>query len=1102
MKYCLQILFFLLLFFQYSIADDKDKKDNPCGLTPSGADVCIAAFDYGLSGSTVNIKAYEDKWVPFDTKIFSTGKSSIDGEKLNDITLLIDGSWVPWGVDNSNKGCVLTACSEGILGGCYTDGVEVNIGESQANIPCCLTKGEGLYGLISINGEDPNKNPNLNPQHFAVFRSFPTEKENFLGKTVDKFTLSYVEVWNPDTRSYEKKNIPSGRLYFKILDNVYGDNRGNYSVTAQTGIISKEIGLVQGVMLFVEKTLKEASDKIWFNITHQINFKTLVKAILIIFILFNVFFFMFGLIEINVTELVVRLFKIAVIGILVSDATTGVVKDLFEGFVLTSQQLGNIIMNASMQAPDGKGTLIPLPDTSSIFSAYDGIFNMFVSSAFNVKVLCMLFTSKFYLIPMIYVCAYLMLKGLFKSLVQYLMSFSILGLLIVILPIFLVSILFKKTIFLFDNWLKQFIASSISLIIVTTAVGLLVSIAIVKWQELLYYPACWVKIWEPKITDDIILFTVKFWQIADFTAFDSSMTLTNFFYVFVCSMLFAVYVDSIPQLVDALAQVSRTPLSNFYKGMMGSIGSVASGFQGGVLSLPGISYLNERHVKLKEKFNGELEKRLPLAGVAKVLYSSPQVVGGTLSVLEGGDSDYRSVMKQDLKDLNKLTAELQKDFGTLISKISESVKSKIADTQVAKSFSDKLNKLKEAYKNNYITQEDLYNGLTSLQDKMTSYLRGERNEGEFNLDDNGVELQDFSLRRSNPNESIVTDQMIGADHKGVEEKDMQIQADHKAVVKQEIFKGLKEKLKEAKNNFDSSNALLSKKQDELMKSKEDLLAKRDAFDKKKSSFEEEVKRVGVDDPLGVMQDKAKDLEKEERKILDLDKGIKEKEQIIDQIKEKQASNTLEYQDSLNTVIEEMHKSSSDIKDVAEELVSRGSQFKEDMRSLQEQQNDLLSEKEGLILEKSDLEIYKSKVEKEVAKLEQDMYPLGVQQDKIDEIKEEYRQKEEELSSREELVNKKWQELEEKIEIYDKELDDHSQKVEVVEEENTGFKQILDFLTSEVEESTELFDADKKPSLEEIYEEGKRMAEEMQKIQDLEHGLKIAREEMQNKKVKF
>ena len=408
------------------------------------------------------------------------------------------------------------------------------------------------------------------------FKQDTSEDQKSKKVTIKTFVLEYIDIWDVMSQRFTKRPIPQGgKLHFKIVDSCYKDNQGGYRIILTNGGYAKKRGFIENLMDFFMSTFREATNTIYDNLVKESGFRTTIRVILTLFMTFTTIFFMIGLIEINQTELVVRLFKIGVIATLISDTTLNTIPNLFESFIGGSLDISNIIMKESMYDPKTGRELLPFPELDTVFSAYDGVIDMATSGAFNVKIWSLLFTSKFYLIIGIYVCVIIMFMGMWRSLVQYIMSLFLLALLIVILPIFLVTILFKATMHLFDNWLEQFISLCLMIIVVTTTVALMLSLIITQLQDLLHYTVCWKSIWRWRILG-ITIIDFKFWKPDDWTQFLDAVTALRFFYVLISCVLFRVYMDYVPELVDALGGAARRPLSGIYMGGGSSPGIIKS----------------------------------------------------------------------------------------------------------------------------------------------------------------------------------------------------------------------------------------------------------------------------------------------------------------------------------------------------------------------------------------------------------------------------------------------------------------------------------------------------------------------------------------------
>jgi type IV secretory pathway VirB6-like protein len=623
------LLFFLLVqnFYFITIVDADDSNDCS-GITDNFQGSCYMAYDFGFSTGSIIIKSKctkdidgndkckyskdpkcgECEWKKFDPEFFTKGNTSIDSN-ANNIAITVEGGWKPWGdLEIDGKNCKFNICNESIGKDCYPDGKEIDKGFKQANLPCCIKDGYGIYGLIALNGKNPNDSPVLGNEDFRTFRVGPLKEKQYKPSTssggssapvtIKTYVVDHVEKWDTSNQanpSFTPEKIPAGGvLYFKIEDSYYRDNMGSYKIKVDNGAFIKKKGYIEQLIDFFKETFDKVGNIIYDNIVEQSGFRTVVRAILILFVVFTVIFFMLGLIEMNQTELIVRLFKIGIISTVISDPTLKAIPDLFQGIVDATISISTIIMKASMFDPVNGRSLLPFPELNTVFSAYDDVIQMVTSAAFNAKIWGMLFTNKFYLIIGIYICVILMFMGMWRSLVQYLLSFFLLALLLILLPIFIISILFKQTIHLFDNWLDQFIGSCIMMIVVTATVALMLSLIITQLQDLLYYTVCWSTIFTWEIFGINILGFFKFWKASNASEFSDAVTPLKFFYVLISSVLFRVYMDYVPRLVDAVGGVAKTPLSNMYGGMMNTFDGFVQARERELRSTRAYQFLNKK----------------------------------------------------------------------------------------------------------------------------------------------------------------------------------------------------------------------------------------------------------------------------------------------------------------------------------------------------------------------------------------------------------------------------------------------------------------------------------------------------------------------------
>ena len=123
------------------------------------------------------------------------------------------------------------------------------------NAPCQLRKGIGLYGLITKPGDSPNKNsvtiidpeknlPGSKSFHMGADTPFYDNKESAAG---------FQATVNSD--------YVGGNIFFKIMDNNYNDNGGNYKVVIKSGAKPQYYNLTSDIMKIVTQGINGVSQK-------------------------------------------------------------------------------------------------------------------------------------------------------------------------------------------------------------------------------------------------------------------------------------------------------------------------------------------------------------------------------------------------------------------------------------------------------------------------------------------------------------------------------------------------------------------------------------------------------------------------------------------------------------------------------------------------------------------------------------------------------------------------------------------------------------------------------------------------------------------------
>ena len=161
MKIFFKFLLFLLLMQSVTFVHIANA-DDCTGIADNYQGSCYMAYDFGFSAGTMIIKSNcgckdlnskdpkcgECEWKKFDPEFFTKGNISLESD-ANNIAITVEGGWKPWGdLEIDGKYCKLNTCGESIGGGCYLDGKEIDKGNQQDSLPCCIKDGYGIYGLM------------------------------------------------------------------------------------------------------------------------------------------------------------------------------------------------------------------------------------------------------------------------------------------------------------------------------------------------------------------------------------------------------------------------------------------------------------------------------------------------------------------------------------------------------------------------------------------------------------------------------------------------------------------------------------------------------------------------------------------------------------------------------------------------------------------------------------------------------------------------------------------------------------------------------------------------------------------------------------------
>ncbi len=555
---------------------------------------CVPAGDFG-AGGVVSVAAN-----PRDNDLELLQKEPIDkqitpwvdaGLFVSDMAVngqiglkgYVEGEWYPWGLSSipgTEVECNLVPCKAGVTQDalCLSNGQRIK-GRGQH---CKESQGYGLYGLIALSDAGPQVDPNqldnamaLPTTMFRTFRVGPLKSLSDKTKYFEMDKTQYFDVAPDgstrlvtDTNASGQPGLKKGRLYFKILDRYYDDNAGSYTITLVNGVYEKH-GFVTDTLNMFKSTLETVKKSIYEYLTQKSKLVPMIRATLMLYIMFSSILFMIGMLKMHRGELVVRLFKVGIIGALISTESWEFFNTYFFSlFSDGAQSIADFIIKATVFSnKDPTQPVFLIPDGSSSLGVYDVILKMLTSAPFHQKIWALLFTEKCYFIPVIYICVVFMLLTILKSILIYLLALVNVAMLVIMAPIFITMALFSLTRNMFDDWLKQLISTGMMLIFLAATLALMVKLIMGNIQKILFYKICWESIWKLVVAGTTWV-DIKFWNIQNFAQVDASLTFSNLVSFLLVSILFYTFIEKIPEIVDTLSGAARMPTSQLYGGAM------------------------------------------------------------------------------------------------------------------------------------------------------------------------------------------------------------------------------------------------------------------------------------------------------------------------------------------------------------------------------------------------------------------------------------------------------------------------------------------------------------------------------------------------------
>jgi type IV secretory pathway VirB6-like protein len=413
---------------------------------------------------------------------------------------------------------------EGVLGFNIAQGRE-GTGEYSVEVkstpPGCMVEksiikedeNPGERGALMVLVEDTDLNPNDIDNVLSTFDAYDSdiseyypELVNYMASRIgvdlsvfqDKAILEDMKVSSVGTSSldpyvmltanFDGNSNNDGNIWLKVKDDYYHDNIGQYEVELR--VTSKKQSLVSDflndITTPVFNSLDRTSKIIYESFAADIRFQNIMKMSLMIYIMIWGAQFILGLSSTTARDAVVRMLKIAVVIQLFNTNSW----DFFNEYFFKLFTEGKDFLITAVTGDNSS-------DRSGIFGFVDDVFYIFFSAETWKKFLALIPS----LIGLVYmfmfitvICIYLV--ALSEAFIVYLITITVISLLLSIAPMFFVAALFERTKKLFFNWIKALTDYAMQPVVLFAVLYVVNQLFMTFWNNATDYDVCYGGVWK------------------------------------------------------------------------------------------------------------------------------------------------------------------------------------------------------------------------------------------------------------------------------------------------------------------------------------------------------------------------------------------------------------------------------------------------------------------------------------------------------------------------------------------------------------------------------------------------------------------------------
>ncbi len=313
------------------------------------------------------------------------------------------------------------------------------------------------------------------------YKLLSTEKSKL--NSVDDDGIALLKVSNNLIQINDDGDL---NLFLKVKQPALSSNNigNNYKVKIRVYRSKQETPIgdfLNSLITPIKQSSFSASQQIYEGIVGNSNFKSAIRAALILYIVIYSIMFTIGMTRINHKDLLERSIKIALILVLISANSW----KFFNEYCLQ-------IFMSGMEELLYYLTGTEATNSAGIFGFVDKIFqDIFVMN--NILKLTSLITNSYGIVAFACVLYFLFmyLFVILESFIGYLIAILSISLMVSLAPLFIVLLLFENTKKYFEGWFKYLVNFAIQPVILFTIINILNSLLIIAYKNMLNFSVEW-----------------------------------------------------------------------------------------------------------------------------------------------------------------------------------------------------------------------------------------------------------------------------------------------------------------------------------------------------------------------------------------------------------------------------------------------------------------------------------------------------------------------------------------------------------------------------------------------------------------------------------